>query len=412
MDYFTYKNNTLYAEDVNIDDILKKVRTPFYLYSKKTFLRHFNQIKDAFKELDPIIAYSIKSNSNLAILKILKKAGSGFDIVSGGELYRALKIKADPSKIVFAGVAKSNDEIEYALKNNILFFNTESLNEIDAINRIAGKLNKIANIAVRINPDVVPKTHKYITTGKKETKFGISIYEIDNIIKKVVKSPNVKLKSIHIHIGSQITKVEPYITAIKKIISVLPKFKEAGIEIEYLNIGGGFGIIYKNEKPPLPQQFARKIIPLIKKAGLKLIMEPGRYISGNSGILITKVIYIKKSLNKKFIIVDAGMNTLVRPTLYESYHEIIPVKKTAGKIKADIVGPICETGDFFAKERTIGKVQEGDYIAVKSAGAYGMVMASRYNSRPLPAEVLVDGKKFKIIRKPESYKDLIKKERF
>ncbi len=410
MHYFTMKNNSMFAEDVNITDIIKKVKTPFYLYSKKTLLRHFNQIKEAFTEVNPLIAYSVKSNSNLSILKILKKAGSGFDVVSGGELYRALKINAAPSKIVFAGVGKTPEEIKFALKSDILFFNTESLNEITNINKIAESLNKTSNIAVRINPDVVPKTHKYITTGKKDTKFGISIYETDKIIKTVKHLKNINLKAIHIHIGSQITKVEPYIQAIKKIIAILPEFLKAGIRIEYLNIGGGFGIIYKNEKPPLPVQFAKKIIPLIKQSELKLIMEPGRYISGNAGILVTKVIYVKKSLNKTFVIVDAGMNTLVRPTLYESYHTILPIHKKNKKFKVDIVGPICETGDFFAKERIISKVTEGDYIAVMSAGAYGMVMSSRYNSHPLPAEILVDKNKFKIIRKPETYKNLINKE--
>ncbi len=411
MEYFEFRDNALFAEEVKVSDIIKKVPTPFYLYSKLTFLRHFNQIKDAFKEVNPLIAYSVKSNSNLSILKLLKKEGSGFDIVSGGELYRVLKIKAKPEKIVFAGVAKTDEEIYYALKNNILFFNTESLNEISAINKIANQMNKIAQIAVRINPDVDADTHKHITTGKKETKFGISIYEIKKIIKRVKESPNIDLKGIHFHIGSQITHVEPYVKSIKKILSILPEFKKAGINIKYLNIGGGLGIIYNKEKPATPYDFAKKIIPLIKKSNLKLIMEPGRYISGNSGILITKVIFIKKSLKKNFIIVDAGMNTLIRPTLYEAFHKIIPVtKRFEGFMKADIVGPICETGDVFAKNRKIEVVREGDYLAVMSAGAYGMVMASRYNSRFLPAEVLVENKKFKIIRKPETYKDLIRNE--
>ncbi len=408
MDYFGYRNNILYAEDINLLDVVKKIKTPFYLYSKKTILRHFNQIKEAFSEINPLICFSVKSNSNLKILKILKKAGAGFDIVSGGELYLVHKIKAAPEKIVFAGVGKTKEEIEYAIKTGIFMFNCESIPEIQLINKIAIQKNRIINIAIRINPDIVPKTHKYITTGKKETKFGISIYEIKDIIKTLKKCSNLNLIGLHFHIGSQITETTPYIKALKKVLKVLKKFRSAGYNIQYLNIGGGLGIIYKDEKPSLPAKLAKEIIPYIKKENLQLIMEPGRYIVGNAGILVTKIVYIKKSLNRTFVVVDAGMNTLIRPTLYEAYHQILPLIKTNKKFKADIVGPICETGDFFAKDRIIPKVSEGDFIAIKSTGAYGMVMASRYNARPLPAEIIVSGKRFFIARKAEKYKDLIK----
>ncbi len=407
MDYFKYKNNVLYAEDVNLLNVVKKVKTPFYVYSEKTILRHFNQIKDAFKEIDSLICFSVKSNFNLKVLKILKESGAGFDIVSGGELYLVRKVKALPGKIVFAGVGKTYEEIDYAIKTGIFMFNCESIPEIHLIDKLAKKHNKKVNIAIRINPDIVPKTHKYITTGKKDTKFGISIYEINKVIKELRKCSNIDLIGLHFHIGSQITETTPYLRTLKKVLKLIPQFRKAGHNIKYLNIGGGLGIIYRNEKPPLPYKLANEIIPHIKRENLKLIMEPGRYIIGNAGILITKVLYIKKSLNKRFVIVDAGMNTLIRPTLYTAYHQILPLIKRDKTFRVDIVGPICETGDYFAKERTIHKVAEGDFIAIKSAGAYGMVMASRYNARPLPAEVIVSGKKFFIARKAETYRNLL-----
>ena len=404
MDYFNYRNNELFAEDVALTEILKKVKTPFYVYSKKTLLRHFNQIKEAFKELNPLICFAVKSNSNIDILKILKEEGAGFDIVSGGELYLLKKIKALPDKIVFAGVGKSEEEIKDAIKYGILLFNCESLPEIELINKIA---KRKVNIALRINPDVVPKTHKYITTGKKDTKFGISIYELNNILKEIKKFENINLIGIHFHLGSQILEPFPYIVALKKILNSLKIFEYYNYRIEYLNIGGGFGAIYKNEEPMLPYQLANKIVPLIKNR-FKLIMEPGRYIVANAGILVTKVLFVKKSLNKTFVIVDAGMNTLIRPTLYNAYHHIIPViKKSNEKFKVDVVGPICETGDYFAKDRVIPKVESGDFLVIKTAGAYGRVMASNYNARPLQAEILVDNDKFFISRKAQSYKDLL-----
>ncbi len=397
MDYFQYKNNILHAEDVNILNITKKIKTPFYLYSKKTILRHFHQIADAFKEIDPLICFSVKSNSNPYILKTLRKAGSGFDIVSQGEGKKALQAGADQKKIVFAGVEKTEEEIRWAIRSNIFMFNCESTNEILLINKIAKKLNKKIRIAIRINPDITPDTHKHIITGKKETKFGISIYEINKVIQVLKQCKNIDLKGLHFHIGSQIIKADPFIKAIKKSLNLISSIEKQKFNIEYLNIGGGPGIIYKDEKPQNPFQFAKKVIPLIKEKKLKLIMEPGRYVVGNGGILVTKVIYIKKSLNNTFVIVDAGMNTLIRPALYEAYHQIIPVKHNSKKYKVNVVGPICETGDMFAKDRPIGKVEENDYLVIKSAGAYGRVMASTYNERPLPFEVMADKKSFKKI---------------
>ncbi len=395
MDYFEYKNNILHAEDVNILDVTRKIKTPFYLYSKRTILRHFNQIQDAFKEVNPLICFSIKSNSNLAILKMLRKAGAGFDLTSAWEGKKALRAGAKPHKIVFAGVGKTEEEIKWALKSNIFMLNCESTNEILLVDKIANQFNRKISIVIRINPDIVPKTHKYIITGKKDTKFGISIYEIDKILKVLEQCDNIELEGLHFHIGSQITEVTPYIKTIKKMLCLIDDLRKKQYDIQYLNIGGGLGIIYKDEKPQTPYEFAEKIIPFIKNHDLKLIMEPGRYVVGNGAVLVTKVIYIKKSLNKTFVIVDAGMNSLIRPSLYQAYHEIVPVKHNNKKFKVDVVGPICETGDFFAIDRLVNMVEENEYLAIKSAGAYGRTMAFTYNERPLPLEVMADKNRFK-----------------
>ncbi|MBN1898385.1 MAG: diaminopimelate decarboxylase [Spirochaetes bacterium] len=407
MDYFQYKNNVLYAEDINLLDVAEKVKTPFYLYSKKTILRHFHQIKEAFKTIDPLICFSVKTNFNIEVLKILKNSGAGFDIVSGGELYLTQKVKASPQKIVYAGVGKTADEIRYAIQTGILMFNCESIPEMRLMDHIAGKMNKTVSVAVRINPDITPRTHEYIITGKKETKFGISIYEIDKIIRALRTCSHLRLKGLHFHIGSQITETSPYEKALEKVIKLVPSLRQAGFPVEYFNIGGGLGIIYKKEKVSLPHKLAKKIIPVLKKHDLKMIMEPGRYIVGNAGILVTRISYIKQSLNKKFVIVDAGMQTLIRPTLYTAYHEILPLKKSIKTFKVDVVGPICETGDFFARDRKIPVVHQNEFLAIKGAGAYGMVMASRYNAHPFPAEILVDNDRFKIVKKAQTYRDLL-----
>ncbi len=397
MDYFSYRDNWVYAEDTKLLDVVRKVKTPFYLYSKKTILHHYHQIKEAFKEINPLICFSVKSNSNHTLLKLLRKQGSGFDLVSGWELKKVMRAGANPKKLVFAGVGKTEEEIIWALKEDIFMFNCESINEMRLINRLAYGLKKKVIVAMRINPDIKPKTHKHITTGTKETKFGISIYKIPGMIKSITELKNIELKGIHFHIGSQIVDVNPYIETIVKILRIVEDLRKSGFNIEFLNIGGGLGIIYKNEKPTTPQEFANRIIPLIRYKNLQLIMEPGRYIIGNAGILVTKVTYVKKSLNKTFVIVDAGMNTLIRPALYDAYHEVWPLMKRNKKFVVDIVGPICETSDFFALNRRMPVVEENEYIAIKSAGAYGMVMASLYNSRPWPKEVLVDKTRFKII---------------
>ena len=411
---FKYKNNELYCEQVKIADIADKVSTPFYLYSYNTLLSHYRKLAAAFRALSPVICYSMKANSNLAILRALVKAGSGLDIVSGGELYKALLVGCDPKKIVYASVGKTEEEIRQAIAKQILFFNVESLSELELINRVACDLRVSASVALRINPDVEPKTHSYITTGKLTNKFGIDLDTAYNIFKNRAEFVHLKFSGLHMHIGSQIIDGAPYILAIKKMIKFIKRLKEEAIDIHYLNIGGGLGIIYNNEKPQTAEEFAGKILPLLKSTGLKIILEPGRFIAGPSGILVAKILYIKKTPLKNFIIVDAGMNDLIRPSLYGAHHDILPLRPSTIdhrlSAKYDVVGPICESGDFLAKDRQMPELNEGDYLAVMSAGSYGFSMASNYNCRLKPAEIMVKGNKFYTTRKRDSYLDLVKKD--
>jgi diaminopimelate decarboxylase len=411
MHHFIYKRNILHCEQVPVEKLAKRFGTPLYIYSKKTLLDHFAKINKAFKSLKPLICYSVKANSNLTILKTLVGKGSGLDIVSGGELYRAKKIKCKGQRIVYASVGKTDQEIKEAISYGILMFNVESEAELRRINKIAAKLKKKVKIALRFNPDVKPRTHKYITTGKKETKFGMDINTVRKIFLNSKKYPWIKICGIHIHIGSQVTQAKPFVDAIKKVAGLVNELRKKKIAIEYLNIGGGLGIIYDKEKPQTADKFAKSVVPLLKKIGLKVILEPGRFIAGNAGILVSKVIYIKDTSVKRFIIVDAAMNDLMRPSLYSAYHTILPVRRNnirTGK-KCDIVGPICESGDFLGKDRRI-KVDEGELLAVFGAGAYGFSMSSNYNSRPRVAEVLVNGKAATCVRKRETYSDLVVKE--
>lgn len=412
MHEFKYKNGRLYCEGVSLEALAAKFGTPLYVYSRMTLLNHYKKIKAAFREIDPLICYSVKANSNLSILKALVESGSGLDIVSGGELFRAIKAGCPANRIVYASVGKTDGEIRVSIKRGILFFNVESIAELENINRIAKIFNKTANIAIRINPDVEPKTHKFITTGKLTNKFGIDFDSAFDILIQRHRFANLNICGLHIHIGSQITESTPYAAAILKVSSFIEKLKVRGIFLESLNIGGGLGIIYNNENPQTAEKFAQKILPLLKKTGLKVVMEPGRFIAGNAGILLTKVLYLKKTPLKKFVIVDAGMNDLIRPALYEAYHQILPVRsvRNAAHEKVDVVGPICESGDYLAKERRIAAVEAGDYLAVMGAGAYGYSMASNYNSRRRSAEIMVSGKKAALIRKRETFTDLIQNE--
>ncbi len=410
MHEFKYKSKDLYCESIKVEDLARRFGTPLYIYSYHTLISHFIKLKEAFRSINPLICYSVKANSNLTILKALVDKGAGLDIVSGGELFRARKVGCAPRKIVYASVGKTTNEIEEAIKSGILFFNVESYPELENIQHIAKRLRKAVNVSLRINPDVEPKTHKYITTGKLTNKFGIDFKSAKQIIFLARAFSYLKVTGLHIHIGSQITTSTPYVAALKKVVAFIEALRKEGIALEYLNIGGGLGIIYDQETPQTAQRFAAKVLPLLKKTGLKIIMEPGRFIVGNSGILVTKVLYIKNTPKKKFIIVDAGMNDLIRPALYEAYHNILPLKKEAGVEMADMVGPICESGDFIAKGRLLPKVREGEYLAVMGAGAYGFSMSSNYNSRRRAEEVMVFGNKVSVIRKREVYQDLIRNE--
>lgn len=428
MDAFEYKDKTLFCERIKIEDIISKVGTPAYIYSKNAILARYHELKAAFREVDTLICFSVKSNSNLSICKVLAEAGAGFDVVSGGELYRALKAGGDPSKIVFAGVGKTDKEIRYALKNDIFMFNVESLAELEHINKLAEEAGKLPKVALRINPDIDAKTHAKTTTGKKENKFGIDFTEAEGLIKQSARYSSIDLCGLHVHLGSPVYTVEPYVSAFRKIIKLIQKCRDTGLSIEYMNIGGGYCISYTGEEVIRPKDYAVKILPLVKEMQCNIIMEPGRFITGNSGVLITRVTYTKETLHgKKFIICDAAMNDLIRPALYDAFHRIWPVNPGIKMPKAedphksmikkgmelvDIVGPVCESSDVFAAKRALPKVSEGDLLAIFSAGAYGFSMSSQYNSRPRPCEVLVDGDQYRIIRKRETYGDLIKGEIF
>ena len=409
---FHFKKGELHCEDVRISAIAKAVGTPCYIYSYKTLVDHFNKIKAAFAPVDPVICFAMKANDSLSVIKALVDQGAGLDIVSLGELKKARIVKADPQKIVFASVGKTRDEIKEAINDRILFFNVESLPELERINAIAKSMGKVANAAIRINPDVQAPTHDFISTGTLKKKFGIDLKTTREIFRSQKKYPHVNINGVHIHIGSQITSGKPFVGAIKKTVEFINLLRSEGIHIEYLDIGGGLGIIYKDEKPQTAQQYADAILPILKGTGLKIIMEPGRFIVGNAGIFVTKVLYLKDNGFKKFLVVDGGMNDLIRPSLYDAYHEILPVKGTkAKKIKVDVVGPICESGDFFAHDRMIAKLKENDLLAVMSAGAYGYVMSSNYNVRGRAPEVMVRHDKFETITKRETFEDLIHNER-
>lgn len=411
MHYFRYKDNSLYAEDVPVKELVAAFGTPLYIYSYNTIIRHFRAYDDAFDGVPHLVCFALKANTNSAILRIMAENGGGADIVSGGELFRAIKAGIPPEKIVYAGVGKTEDEIRYALRSRVLMFNVESKDEVYEIDRIAGQMGLKAPIALRVNPDIDPETHPYISTGLRKHKFGIPIEYALEYYRSIKRLKNLEIVGIHKHIGSQITKVSPFADALRKILLLVDELNRYGISIGYLDIGGGLGITYKDEVPPLPKDLARHLLPLIKGRDLTLIVEPGRSIIGNAGILVTKVLYLKEGKEKNFIIVDAGMNDLIRPSFYGSYHHIQPIEKKRRKsIMADIVGPICESSDFLAREREIPQVRQGEYLAVMSAGAYGFSMSSNYNSRPRPAEVLVREKEYGLIRRRETYRDLIRGE--
>jgi len=439
--FFRYHDGKLHCEDVDLPRVAQEFGTPLYVYSAGTILDHYRRLDAALVSLDHLVCYAVKANSNRAILKLLSEAGAGFDIVSGGELFRVLKAGGDPGKCTFAGVGKSREEIEYALDQRVYSFNVESEAELDYIDRIANAKNLRAPIALRANPGVDPHTHEYIATGSHENKFGISLGRLATVYERAANMRNIDILGVQMHIGSQITKAEPFADAIKKVAPSVRDLKSK-YGIKFFSIGGGLGIVYEssfesgssewwkentntstNKSRALSiQQYVNTILPTLRELNLRILLEPGRLLVGNAGVLLTRVRYIKQTGQKKFVIVDAGMNDLIRPALYHSYHEIVPVheprartrgegrSQTATTEKIDIVGPVCESGDFFALDREMPEVHEGDLLAIMSAGAYGFVMASNYNSRPLPAEVLVRGDRFAIIRKRQTWKDLVRDE--
>ena len=411
MHLFKYRSGELYAEDVSVKKLAERYGTPLYIYSYGTLLRHFNAYDEAFNGYPHVICFAVKANPNTAILRLFAKNGGGADIVSGGELYVALNAGIPSNKIVYAGVGKTKEEIRFALRSKILMFNVESGDELREIDSVAGAMKMKAPVALRINPDIDPQTHPYISTGLKKHKFGIPIEEALEYYRIASRLKNTKVIGVHKHIGSQITKVSPFVDALKRILRLIDDLSAQGVAIQCLDIGGGLGISYKDEEPPVPDELAKRLIPLLEGRKLTLIMEPGRSLVGNAGILVTKTLYLKEGTDKEFVIVDAGMNDLIRPSLYDAYHHIDSVvRKKRGKILGDVVGPICESGDFLAKERELSRVKQGEYLAVMSAGAYGFSMSSNYNSRPRAAEVLVKGKEHVLIRKRETYEDLSRNE--
>jgi diaminopimelate decarboxylase len=428
---FRYRDGHLYCEDVDLARVAEEIGTPTYVYSAGTILDHYVRLDTALQSLDHLICYAVKANSNRAILKLLADAGAGFDIVSGGELYRVLAAGGDPAKCTFAGVGKSREEIDYALEQRVYSFNVESEAELEQIDRIAGAKETRAPIALRVNPDVDPHTHEYISTGSRENKFGIALDRVAAVYEQAAKMRNVEIVGVQMHIGSQIAKAKPFASAIGKVAPIVRELKSK-YGIKFLSIGGGMGIVYRRALESGSGKWWRNhggesfafsvrdyvdaIVPELRELHLRVLVEPGRFLVGNAGVLLTRVRFIKKSGAKTFAIVDAGMNDLIRPSLYHSYHEIVPAEeaktsrsmsKSAIKKKMDIVGPVCESGDFFALDREMPEIHEGDLLAIMSAGAYGFVMASNYNSRPLPAEALVRGNQLALIRKRQSWEDLV-----
>jgi diaminopimelate decarboxylase len=422
MDFFNYKNGELYCEDVPAEKIAREVGTPAYVYSKATFLHHYHQIAEAFGPLKPTICYSIKSCGNINICRFLAEAGCGFDVTSDGELFRALKAGGDPKKIIYAGVGKTDTEIANAINAGIAAFNLESEAEIENIDRVAASLGKTAVGAIRINPDVDAKTHTKTTTGRKGDKFGVDIERAERVFDQYRNLKNLRVAGVHIHIGSPVYLIQPYVDAVTKMIALIDRLTERGHRIEWFDLGGGFAVNYERPDQALPvTEHGKALIPLLRDKPYRIALEPGRYLAGNSGILLARVLYRKQSGDKKYVIVDAGMNDLIRPTLYESYHHIWPVKPDPANVPAernktieprngetvDVVGPICESGDYLAKARPLPETKRGDLLAVFTAGAYGFSMSSNYNNRPRAPEILVDGDKYKIIRRRETLEDLI-----
>jgi diaminopimelate decarboxylase len=411
MHHFQYREDELYCEDLPVRLIAEKVGTPCYIYSFATLSHHFTTFDSAFKDVAHLTCYSVKANSNIAILKLFGSMGGGVDIVSGGELYRARKAQIPPERIVYSGVGKSVEEIDFALREKILLFNIESTQELKQINRRAEAMGKKASVSLRVNPDIDPNTHPYISTGMKRNKFGISVDSALKAFEEAKSLKNIDIIGLDCHIGSQLTDVTPFVDALKRLRSLIDRLRQAGAGIHYLDLGGGLGIVYDQEAPPQPHEYARALLRELENIDCTLIFEPGRVIVGNAGILVTKVLYTKRTQAKNFVIADGAMNDLIRPSLYGSYHYIQPVLRNLRETEiVDVVGPICESGDFLARDRGLSMPAPGDYLAVMSAGAYGFTMSSNYNSRPRAPEVLVRGGQYSVIRQRETWEDLVRPE--
>jgi diaminopimelate decarboxylase len=424
---FHYRNGELYCEEVSLKEMADEFGTPLYVYSAGTILDHYRRLDAALAPLDHLVCYAVKANSNGAILKRLAEVGAGFDIVSGGELFRVLRAGGAAAKCTFAGVGKSREEIEYALEAGVFSFNVESEAELELIDRVAGGKGVRAPVALRVNPDVDAGTHRYVSTGRSENKFGIALHRIAAVYEKAARLPNIRIRGIQMHIGSQITAAAPFAAAIAKVAPLIKELKQQHA-LEFFSVGGGMGIIYRHalesgsgkwwhehggeESAFSVADYRDAIVPPLREIGLRVLLEPGRFLVGNAGVLLTRVRYLKQTEQKKFVIVDAGMNDLIRPALYQSYHEIVPVREpsTIARESVDVVGPVCESGDFFAQERELPAMNEGDLVALMSAGAYGFAMASNYNSRPLSAEVLVEGDRASLIRRRQTMDDLVREE--
>jgi len=411
MDYFNYKNGVLFTEGVDVRQIARDIGTPCYIYSRATLERHWRAFDDVFQELDHLVCYAVKANSSLGVLNVLARLGSGFDIVSGGELERVLKAGGSPDKIVFSGVGKTAQEMQRALDVGIHCFNVESKQELALLNQTAAQLGKVAPVSIRVNPDVDAKTHPYISTGLKENKFGIDIAEALAVYQYADSLDHLDIVGVDCHIGSQLSDITPFVDSLQRVLILIDELRSNGITLRHIDVGGGLGITYQNEKPPSPGDYAQAILAALRGQGLKIILEPGRAIAGNAGILLTKVNYLKPGAHKNFAIIDAAMNDLIRPALYQAWQDIVAVEpRTTGRaVQYDIVGPICETGDFLGKNREL-TIETGDLLAIRSAGAYGFVMSSNYNTRPRCAEVMVDGDHYFVIRQRETLDDLMRGE--
>lgn len=408
-EFINYKNNQLYVDNINVIDLVKEFDTPLYIYSKNHFTNQYNEFENAFKNINHKIFYAMKANFNLSVINTFVKLGSGVDANSEGELYRALKTGVDSSKIILTSVGKTKNEIKLGLEKTVLMIKAESEEEIELINKIAGEMNKVARVAIRVNPDVDAKTHPYISTGLSSNKFGVDSKTALSIYKRRKDFKNIQFTGIDMHIGSQITSIDPFVEAVQKLSDLYFELEADGLKLDHFDVGGGIGVNYNSEKTFSIEEFAKQTIPLFKKLNCEIIFEPGRFLTANGGILVTEVLYNKKNGEKNFVIIDAAMNDLLRPSLYQAYHHIQPIQKFEGRknIIADIVGPVCESGDYFAREREISESKSGELLAIMSSGAYGMVMSSNYNARRRAAEIMVDGDKYSVIRSRETFDHLI-----